>query len=175
MNPKDQYVNNQFTRSNSPGFGSFGNYVNRTSPEYVDRFKKAVASNETSVVKDKYGFSQPSGVKAQGAAMGKYQTTEGELATYAKRFLPGTFVTSQQFNTNPNLQEQYMTNKAKYYLNLGYTPQNVADIHNGGFTKSGNPGYTNYMKPDYVSKFMAQYKLKAPPAPGIASAPPARR
>lgn len=139
----------------------FGNPVKLSQPVVsfaapstsADRFRKGIQQNETSVVQgDPYASSQYSGNPNLGNAMGAYRVTEGELKSYGQKFL-GQPVTSQQFQTSRDLQDKYMNGKFNYYSNLGYTPQQIADIHNKGFTNAGTAGSTTYQNPDYVNKF----------------------
>jgi hypothetical protein len=121
------------------------------------KFLKAIGTNETSVVKgNKYTSSQLSGYKNLGKALGKYRVTEGELKSYATRYL-GRPVTKQEFLNSPTLQDTYMTKKAEYLSKQGYTPQEIADIHNKGMTNSFPAGSGEYQNPDYVSKFNSVY------------------
>lgn len=119
----------------------------------LDRTANSIAANETSIVKgDKYSSSQYSGNPAYGRALGKYRVTEGELQAYAPKFI-GQSVTPAQFLANPTLQDNYMKNKAKYYLDKGYSPEQVADIHNKGVQHEGDPGSATYQSPAYVNSF----------------------
>lgn len=125
----------------------------------VDRkkFLKAIASNETSIVKgNKYISSQPSGFSPSDRALGKYRVTEAELASYAKRYL-GKKVTPQEFLKSPIIQDNYLYNKAQHLANKGYTLQDIADIHNKGIKKSYPANSGKYQNPDYVNKFILAY------------------
>lgn len=123
----------------------------------TDRIKQALAQNETSTIKgNPYAFSQKSGKKMLGGALGKYQVTAGELKTYGPRFL-GATITPQQFLASPSAQEKYIANKIEYYAKQGYTPQQIADIHRSGVTKAGNPGDNKYQSPTYVKRFNSFY------------------
>lgn len=123
----------------------------------LDRIPNAIASNETSIVKgDKYSSSQYSGVPQYGRALGKYRVTEGELAAYAPKFL-GQAVTPHQFLATPSLQDEYIKNKAKYYLMQDYSPEQFADIHNKGIQHESTPGSTLFQNPDYVAKFDSNF------------------
>jgi len=128
----------------------------------ADRILKAIANNETSTVKgDPYSFSKPSGNKALGNDLGKYQVTEGELKAYAGRYL-GKPITSKEFLTNPTAQDTYMTNKINMLSKQGYTPPQIADIHRRGMTNSSAPGTTTYQDPVYVNKFNQTYNQSGP-------------
>lgn len=121
------------------------------------KFLNAIASNETSIVPgNKYASLQPSGVSKLGNALGKYRVTEGELKTYGKKYL-GQNITPQQFLASTTAQDNYMINKANTLASQGYTPQDIADIHNKGITNSFPAGSGKYQNPDYVSKFNLIY------------------
>ena len=122
----------------------------------IPRFLQAIANNETSVVDNPYNSKQKSGMTRLGQAMGKYRVTQGELTAYAPRYM-GRAVTAKEFQNSPSIQDAYMTGKVKYLSNLGYTPEQIADIHNKGMTNSYPPGSTQYQNPDYVSKFDTTY------------------
>lgn len=122
----------------------------------TDKIRQAIALNETQGVPDPYTFSRYSGSKIDGRAMGKYQVTEGELKTYAKRYL-GTQIAPQQFNASPGLQETYMTNKINNLVKQGYTPHQIADIHKEGIKNTGDPGSKVYQNPNYVATFNKNY------------------
>lgn len=123
----------------------------------LDRIPNAIAANETSIVKgDKYSSSQYSGVPTLGRALGKYRVTEGELAAYAPKFL-GEPVSPQQFLATPALQDEYIKNKAKYYLDQDYSPEQFADIHNKGIQHESTPGSTLFQNPQYVKNFDANF------------------
>ena len=149
-----------FAKSINP-FGSSTTYYKNSSTPIIDpdttKFLKAIAGNETSVVPgNKYASSQYSGLKSLGQAGGKYRVTEGELKSYSPRYL-GKPTTYQEFMNSPQLQDTYMTNKYQYLKKLGYTPQQIADIHNKGMKNSSSPGSTVYQNPDYVQKFNVIY------------------
>lgn len=127
------------------------------------RFRAAIQQNETSVVPgNPYLSKQWSGNPALGYARGAYRVTDGELKSYAAKFL-GQPVTPQQFQNSPALQDKYMDGKLQYYAAQGYTPQQIADIHNRGITKSGAPGTTTYQNPKYVQKFNKTYLASTTP------------
>ena len=50
-----------------------------------------------------------------------------------------------------------------YYKKQGYTPQQIADIHNQGYKNSGNPGSNSYQNPDYVGNFDKNFKATTTP------------
>lgn len=118
-----------------------------------DQIAWAIKQNETRGVKgDPYRFSRFSGNKNLGQAIGAYQTTEGDLKTYAPRFI-GQTITGKEFQASTTAQENYMKNKIKFYREKGYTPEQIADIHRAGYTKSGPPGSEEYQNPRYVEAF----------------------
>ena len=123
-----------------------------------DKFLYSIGMNETSVIPEgeKYSFTRYSGKPKLGLALGKYNVTEGELKIYAKRYL-GADISSKEFLENPGLQDRYTYNKARYLSKLGYTPQQIADIHNQGMTNVSDPGSSVYQSPDYVNKFNINY------------------
>jgi len=123
------------------------------------KFLASIAHNETGVVRgDPYSFAKPSGSAAMGRDMGRYQVTEGELASYSERYLGGAQkVTPDTFMKNPKMQEVYLSRKYNYYKDKGYTPQQIADIHRRGYKNSGAPGSEVYQDPDYVAKFNSTY------------------
>lgn len=112
---------------------------------------EAIGQNETRGVKgDPYTFSQPSGNPKLGKALGKYQVTEAFLKKYAERYL-GRTVTSKEFLATPALQDAFMKSRVLYLTHLGYTPEQIADIHRNGSTNE--PGATTYKRPGYVAQF----------------------
>lgn len=126
---------------------------NNNSSLNIPSFLKAIASNETGIVKgNKYISSQYSNLSSLGQALGKYRVTEGELKSYAPRYL-GKPITKKEFLSSPKIQDTYMTNKAKYLNQQGYSPQEIADIHNKGITNSFPIGSGQYQNPNYVQKF----------------------
>lgn len=125
-------------------------------PTKTKKIMESIAYNESRGVDKPYEYRQFSGTKSLGDALGKYQITEGELKTYGKRFL-GFIPTTKVFLNTSMMQDQYMKNKIEYYSNMGYTPQQIADIHRSGFKKSGEPGTTEYQSPGYVESFDSQY------------------
>ena len=114
---------------------------------------QGIGYNETRGVKtDRYTFSKPSGKPELGNDLGYYQVTEGELRSYGQRYL-GRVPTTKEFLSTPKLQDLYMSRKVDYYRALGYSPQQIADIHRSGFTNAGEPGSTTYQNPQYVKSF----------------------
>ena len=129
------------------------------SPQTIYNFTRAIASNETEGKKNPYSFRQFSGRKDLGDALGRYQVTEGELKLNSEKFL-GKKVSPLEFLTSQNLQDKYIREKYLYYTKLGYTPQQIADIHNKGFRFSGEPGSTTYQNPKYVKDFDEVFNSK---------------
>lgn len=152
MNPKQSFID-KIVQGAKNAFGP-AHYVAPTQPAIpIDRVAQSIAHNETGVIQDNpYAFKQPSGNKKIGNALGKYQVTEGELKSYAPRYI-GQPISSKEFLASTTAQDNYIKGKIKYYTDQGYTPQQVADIHRRGFSKSSAPGSNTYQDPDYVQKF----------------------
>lgn len=147
------------------GLATLGSKTTYTAPKEeerklpnINKIRESIADNETGIIKDgeEYDYSRYSGREDLGMAMGKYQVTEGELKTYAPVYL-GRTVTPKDFQNSSALQEEYITAKIKYLIDKGYTPQQIADIHNKGMTNSSSPGDTKYQSNDYVDKFNKTY------------------
>jgi len=119
----------------------------------AESIKKYIAYNESRGEKHPYTFSRPSGSKELGKALGKYQVTEGELKSYAQRYI-GKAVTPQEFLRSPKLQEQYMLAKIMRFMLLGYKPEEIADIHRSGFTTAGEPGEGKIRNKGYTKSFL---------------------
>ncbi len=150
MPPKQSFIQKLLGDSGTVNYGAQRD-ADRT------RFLDSIGANETSVVPgNKYASFQDSGVKEYGRAMGRYRVTEGELKAYAKRYT-GRDINSDEFQKSSVAQDQYMTGKYNALTAQGYTPQQIADIHNKGMTNAGRPGDTMYQSPDYVAKFNANY------------------
>lgn len=117
-----------------------------------DKVLQAFKHNETGIIapEKRYAFSQPSGDKALGLALGAYQVTEYFLKKYSKRYL-GRTVTAKEFLANPQLQDDFMRNRIVYLRKQGYTLAQIADIHRHGSTNE--PGSAKYKRPEYVKKF----------------------
>ena len=127
------------------------------------KFLAAIAKTETGVVRGNTALSsQPSGISSLGKARGTYRVTDGELKSYSQRYL-GRQVTPQEFQNSKTLQDTYMTNKALYLNKQGYTPQQIADIHNQRIKNSSTPGSNQYQSPDYVKKFSKVYDATTTP------------
>lgn len=131
------------------------------SPEQI---AWAIRQNETRGVQgDPYRFAKPSGSKALGRDLGTYQVTEGELKTYAPRYL-GQNMTANAFLASSTAQDKYMNNKVQYFLDKGYTPSQIADIHRKGYKNSSAPGTTTYQSPEYVKAFEEFLKATTTPS-----------
>ena len=130
-------------------------------PDNLIDFKNRIARNETSIIpeNEKYSFRQPSGNKSIGDALGKYQITEGELKTYAPRFI-GRQVTTDEFLNSPDIQERYLDEKFNFYSKQGYSPSEISWIHRRGITNAYNPGDERFLKDEYVEKFNQPIDLK---------------
>ncbi len=115
-------------------------------PKLVD----AIKYNESRGEKSPYSFAQPSGSSTLGRALGAYQITEGELKTYAKKYL-GFNITPQQFLANPQLQDQYMQSKANSLSSRGLNVQQIMAVHRYGGSDLTPEGLAK------VSKAAAQY------------------
>lgn len=154
MNPLKQFVDYLSGTTVVDNHGA----ERQAAAEELHKVRRAIASNETSVIpeREKYLSSQSSGVKAFGKAMGKYRVTEAELKSYGPRFL-GEAVDSKKFMNEPWLQDRYMTQKIAHYKNLGYTNEQIADIHNKGIKNAGDPGTKTYQSPKYVENFIKAY------------------
>lgn len=122
----------------------------------VNGILHAIGYNESRGVKgDRYAFSQPSGNAKYGNALGKYQVTEALLKQLGTKYL-GKTVTPQEFLRNPQLQDRFLSERAKNLLSQGYSPQQIADYHRNGSTSE--PGSTNYFRPSYVKDFDQVYQ-----------------
>lgn len=110
--------------------------TDKTNPT---RLLSAFANNETGGLKtDPYVFSQPSGIKAYGKALGKYQVTESELKQFAQEYI-GKPVTPNQFLSSPALQDAYMTGKIKKLQNEGFGDAAILALHNKGMSGKTDP------------------------------------
>lgn len=153
MNPKQSFISKLVE-----GIQNLGtlHYVapKETMPAVpVQKIAKSIANNETGIVQgDPYSFSQPSGNKQYGRALGKYQVTEGELKSYAPKYL-GQAISGNDFLASSTAQDKYIQGKIQHYSSLGYSPEQIADIHRRGVTNSSDPGSTTYQDPGYVNKF----------------------
>lgn len=113
----------------------------------------AVGNNETGGEKTPYSFYRFSGNKSLGNALGRYQITEGELKTYAKRLL-GQTVTSRQFLSTPKLQDKYMDAKIEYLKAKGLSVEEILAAHRGGFSDLSKMADKVKQYKGYVDKAM---------------------
>lgn len=102
----------------------------------------------------KYTYRRPAPLEGSpnNEALGKYQVTSDEMATYAPRYL-GRSIMPDEFINSPEQQEAYMIGKINYFLNTKHTPGQIADIHRKGIKYSSPPGSDIYQNPEYVRKF----------------------
>lgn len=99
----------------------------------------ALAYNETRGVKgDPYKFTQPSGNPEYGDAIGRYQTTGGELKSWSTEFM-GRAITPEQYAADPKLQDEYTTKKVSKLMEIGATPEEIFAMHRGGLTHFMDP------------------------------------
>lgn len=108
-----------------------------------------------------YSFRQPSGVKELGDALGAYQVTEGELKTYAKRWL-GRAVDAAEFLASPEMQDEYMANKIDWLQAKGFTLPQIFAAHRGGFSNLDNKDGMVKKYQQYVDEAMAEYDKSSP-------------
>lgn len=126
-------------------FGQRGSTQTYTRPEpqkyqpnpEVKKIAEAIANNETgtTTISNPYTYRKPSGNPDLGDDLGKYQVTEGELETYAKRFL-GRTVSAAQFISSPELQDEYIHKKIQWLMdNYGWKIDEILAAHRGGMSK----------------------------------------
>lgn len=118
----------------------------------------AIKYNESRGEKEPYYFSQPSGSSTLGKALGAYQITEGELKTYAKRFL-GKPVTTKEFLSNPKLQDEYMKEKIRSLAKRGLNLEQILAVHRYGMSDLSKEGLAKTVKKaeGYVKAGISQY------------------
>jgi hypothetical protein len=107
---------------------------------------------------DPYRFKQPAG-GGMGMANGAYQFTDEGIKTDVNRGIVNQTTASNM--DMPVAQDIYMKNIFQHYTKLGYTPQQIADIHRKGFKNSDIPGGTRYQSPGYVEEFNRRYNAPA--------------
>jgi len=120
-----------------------------------------IRHNESRGEKRPYSFSQFSGKKELGKALGAYQVTEGELKSYAKKYL-GKAVTAQEFLKDPKMQEDYIKNKVESLLSRGLSVPQILAVHRYGgsdLTDEGLKKVTQKAR-DYVKEGMQVYATK---------------
>lgn len=124
-----------------------------------DKLAESIKKNETGIVKKPYSFSQPSGVKALGRALGAYQITEAELKTYAQRFL-GKAVSAREFLASPDVQDAYMKGKIEALSARGLSAPEIMAVHNKGMSDLTPEGLTTSTQKaaGYVKKGMRTYE-----------------
>lgn len=117
----------------------------------IESAKQAIKYMETRGEKNPYSFSQPSGVKELGEAMGAYQITEAKLKENAKKFL-GRNVSKQEFLNNPELQDKFVESEIKYLKDNNFKIDSLFSAHRGGWsdmsrqaTINRNNKYKEYM------------------------------
>ena len=148
-------------------------YVNpaaQTTGVDVQRVVSSIKGNETGGIQNPYSFHQPSGSKAMGNANGAYQITDGELKTYAPRFL-GRAVTPQQFLSDPSMQDTYMSHKVMSLANRKLSAPQIMAVHRGGMSDLTPEGISS-MQTKYASyvhsgmlKYSGQQDTAAEPLP----------
>lgn len=109
---------------------------------------KTIRHLESRGESDPYNFNRDSGQKKQGKALGAYQVTEGELATYSKKYL-GAQISPEQFNKSQELQDKYMTNKVNRMINeYDMSLEEILAVHRGGITypEQALKKYAQYVK-----------------------------
>lgn len=113
----------------------------------IPKIIEAISYNETRGEGDPYAFSRFSGSKDLGDALGKYQITEGELKTYAPRYL-GKKIDKKAFLSDPSLQDRYMAGKLQSWRDLGYSDDELFLYHRGGLNAKPDQyaGYVNAAK-----------------------------
>jgi muramidase (phage lysozyme) len=94
----------------------------------------AIANNETGSLKgkDPYSFSKPSGVKAYGKDLGKYQITSARLKEMSKQFL-GRTVTDKEFLANPKLQDAFIIAQINWQKAHNMTDAQIFATHRAGW------------------------------------------
>ncbi len=117
----------------------------------ISAIKDTIKYMESRGEQDPYSFSQPSGIKELGDALGAYQITEAKLRENAKRFL-GKSVSKDEFLNNPELQDKYIESEIKYLLDSGFKVNSLFSAHRGGWsdlrrsaTEARNKKYQQYM------------------------------
>lgn len=109
-----------------------------TPTEITDKILRGVAFNESRGKEAPYTFQQPSGDEAMGDAIGKYQITEGELASYGEKFL-GFKVKPGWFLNEPEWQDTYMKNKIAFLESEGLDIPEILALHRAGISGWGDP------------------------------------
>lgn len=120
------------------------------------RTAMAIKYNETRGEKNPYDFSRFSGSKSLGNALGAYQVTEGELKTYAPKFL-GRSVTSEEYQKDPSLQDMYTQAKVSYLRDKGLNLSQILAAHRGGFSNLNKINDTMSQYKGYVDAGVTAY------------------
>ena len=97
----------------------------------VENVIKSIKYNESRGEENPYAFSQHSGTSSLGRALGAYQITEGELKTYAKRYL-GKAVSAKEFLASEALQDKYIKNRVEELIKRGLSVEDILAVHNKG-------------------------------------------
>ncbi len=131
----------------------------------VANIREAIGYNESRGVKNPYSFSQPSSKEnTLGNALGRYQVTEAELRERSKQFT-GKLITPKQFLSDPKVQDRYLEGKANFLLGQGFTPEDVAAAHRGGFSDRTDAARKKRLeeRKGYVSEFLSEYNRLSQP------------
>ena len=195
MNPKQTFMD-KIKKGNTSLFVNPNIPVKKFAPsdDEVNRFVEGIRKTETGYLNPKemaqagnnpYQFHRWAGLDKAGNDMGRargsYQITDQALKTDVNRGII-TPETAREISNNDKsknnsihtkiAQDMYIKNLYKTYTKEGYTPQMIADAHNGGFTKYLDktkrlaPG--QYQSPDYMTKFNKNYQ---PQPPAVAQIP----
>ena len=142
------------------GYQSEGEY----EQEEVDRIRNTIKYMETRGEAARgegmdYSFSQPSGIKEFGDALGAYQITEAKLRENSRRFL-GKNVTKDEFLNNPELQDKYIESQIKFLLDRGFKTNSLFAAHRGGWSdlRRAATMERNKKYQQYVNEAMEQYQ-----------------
>ena len=131
-----------------------------TAPAPVDtpKMMSAIKYNESRGQTNPYRLVRYSGDPSLGNANGAYQITDGELRTYAPKFL-GRPVSSSEFLQSPALQDQYIHSKVQSLANQGRTPEQILAMQRGGMSASTTPEIDNLVNTHqaYIQSGMSQY------------------
>lgn len=119
--------------------------LNKVAPINKNKMLEVFRYQESRGEKNPYSFFQYSGRPELGDALGAYQVTEGELETYAKRYL-GREVSRDEFLNNPKIQDEYMIGKIRYMEEeMGFTIDEIFGAHRGGIGGRKNKNYSGYI------------------------------
>lgn len=114
---------------------------------------KALADNESIKEGNVYTFHKPSGIKAYGDDLGKYQITSARLKERSKQFL-GRLVSDKEFLNSPKLQEDFIKAQIKWLRSKGLTSDEIIATHRHGFGKMTREDVDTAVekRPEYVAK-----------------------